>query len=115
MGRGHTALVFPQGSWLSRMAFYLSRHQSPPAPRLQVQQSFSAPVTQSNTAAAAQAPGPTPGRPPDGAHLFVQEGLALKLQAPELQPPGNMDVSQCDLWLPTLGSKCRPPRPLYYN
>lgn len=83
MGRGHTALVFPQGVLALQNGFHLSRHQSP-QPHGYKYSSHSP-------------------------HLFVQEGLALKLQAPELQPPGNMDASQCDLWLPTLGSKCRPP------
>lgn len=91
---------------------WLSPEQAskPPAPRLQAQQSFSAPVTQSKHCCSCSSPRPRPqGRPQDGAHLFVQEGLALKLQAPELQLPGDTDASQCDLWLPTLGSKCYPP------
>lgn len=111
-GQGpHGSGVSPGGpgcpEWLSP-----EQASKPPAPRLQVQQSFSAPVTQSKHCCSCSSPRPHPqGRPQDGAHLFVQEGLALKLQAPELQPPGDTDTSQWDLWLSTLGSKRPPPHP----
>lgn len=109
-GQGpHGTGVSPGGpgspEWLSP-----EQASKPPAPRLQVQQSFSAPVTQSKHCCSCSSPRPHPqGRPQAGAHLFVQEGLALKLHAPELQLPADTDTSQCDLWLPTLGSKCHPP------
>lgn len=95
MGWGHAGLVPAEGVPALQNHLHLSRRQGPQPHGYQHSGHPPHLWAKAEATVATGAAGP-PREPQGRPHLSVQEGLALKLQAPEPQPPG--DTGTRDRW-----------------